>query len=385
MKKLVFVSSVAGLLLLSVAGPLLVFAQSENFTLRATVSGLKAPAKVYIKYPANGRMVTDSALVSQGGFQISGNISGPVMAQLLLDRGMKGLGSIHGNSDLLTFYLEKGTITLAAKDSIRNAVITGSGLNDQFREYKQSFAGPERIMTAADNEFSAAPESLKKDSAYKAGLEGKYRAAEKEKKVLQLVFIKQHPDAYFSLVALKEITGQNIDDSTTALFNSLSDGIRHSPDGERFAKRLEVAMATAIGKIAPDFTQNDVNDQPVKLSSFRGKYVLLDFWASWCGPCRQENPNVVKTYNEYKDRNFTVLGVSLDKPGDKAAWTEAIKADNLSWTEVSDLKSVNEAAKLYGVDAIPQNFLIDPSGRIIAKNLRGEVLRKKLQAIIGGN
>ncbi|MBB6271885.1 peroxiredoxin [Pedobacter cryoconitis] len=135
--------------------------------------------------------------------------------------------------------------------------------------------------------------------------------------------------------------------------------------------------------MAPDFTQNDVNENPIKLSSFKGKFVLIDFWASWCKPCRAENPNVIKAYAKYKDKNFEILGVSLDEETGKTAWIEAIKKDGITWPQVSDLKGwKNEAAKLYAIKSIPQNFLIDPSGKIIATNLRGEELEKALDKFL---
>jgi peroxiredoxin len=168
------------------------------------------------------------------------------------------------------------------------------------------------------------------------------------------------------------------------LFNGLSPAIKASEGGKQFAERLPKLKAVALGATAPGFAEADTAGKMVSLSSFRGKYVLIDFWASWCGPCRQENPNVVKAFNHYKGQKFTIVGVSLDRPGGKDKWLKAIHNDGLAWTQLSDLKFWDsKAAGLYAVRGIPQNFLLDPNGKIIGKNLRGEDLENKLEELFG--
>jgi peroxiredoxin len=150
------------------------------------------------------------------------------------------------------------------------------------------------------------------------------------------------------------------------------------------AQQMQKAnTASWIGKDAPDFGMPDANGKEVKLSSFKGKYVLVDFWASWCGPCRQENPNLVKAYNRFKDKNFTVLGVSLDRPGQKDKWLKAISDDQLTWTNISDLQFWNSpVVSLYGFEGIPFNVLVDPQGKVIAEGLRGSGLEGKLEEVL---
>jgi peroxiredoxin len=204
--------------------------------------------------------------------------------------------------------------------------------------------------------------------------------------IIQKKFIQSNPGSFISLSFFQRLA-YNIDYfEMNALFNSLIPAIKGSADGKKFAERLLQLKTVVVGTIAPEFTAADTSGKMVSLSSFRGKYVLIDFWASWCGPCRKENPHVVKAFNRYKDQNFTIIGVSLDGPGPsgKDDWLNAIHKDGLTWTQLSDLaRWKSKTAILYAVNAVPSNFLLDPDGKIIAKNLRGEEVENKLAEIFG--
>ena len=224
-------------------------------------------------------------------------------------------------------------------------------------------------------EYQQAPTNKKNDQTFKASIEKRYSDVVDDIKKVMRAFVSKHPDSYISLIVLSELFDSNSEAEIAKLYQNLSESVKKTELGEELGIRLFSKTRTSIGTVAPDFTQNDPKGKPVKLSDFRGKYVLIDFWASWCGPCRQENPNVVKAYAQFKNKNFEILGVSLDNPNAKTAWLNAIERDKLTWTQVSDLQGwKNQAARLYGVESIPQNFLVDPDGVIIAKNLRGENL-----------
>lgn len=202
-------------------------------------------------------------------------------------------------------------------------------------------------------------------------------------KVKQMDFVKKNPKSVASAFLAVNYLSQNPEktfDEVNTVYNTLDKSIQQSYYGKKIAEMASQMRTTSEGELAPDFTLNDVNDKPVSLSSFRGKITLVDFWASWCGPCRKENPNVVAAYNKFHSKGFEILGVSLDD--NKTNWQQAIKKDNLSWTHVSDLEGwESKAAQLYGVQSIPTNFLLDKEGKIVARDLRGEALEQKLNEL----
>ena len=230
------------------------------------------------------------------------------------------------------------------------------------------------ILSIAENEKS----TITKDSLTKtASLAAKEIIDEYS--VLSKKY-NQSPVTTFFLFQFANIF-PSVKESLREYYALLSGDAKKGPFAMVIEKSLESDGIGKIGSTLPNFKQNDVNGKLVSLYSFRGKYVLVDFWASWCGPCRAENPNVVKTYQKFKDKNFTVLGVSLDQ--DKTRWLDAIKKDGLTWTQVSDLKYWNnEVAVQFGIQAIPASFLIDPNGVVIGRDLRGDDLVKALEGLI---
>lgn len=194
-------------------------------------------------------------------------------------------------------------------------------------------------------------------------------------------YIVAHPEEAKSLRLIKGLSFNEDYPTIAPLYQLLGPKLKRSPAGLKFARQLEGTKNVEIGQTVPDFTAPDTSGHSLTLNHFRGSYVLLDFWASWCVPCRKQNPALIKIYNKFGKKKLVIIGVSLDKK--KAAWLNAIKADGLTWYQVSDLQYWdNQVAKLYGIQALPQSLLIGPNGKLIAKNLRGDALEAKLANLL---
>ncbi len=374
-------------LLAALASAPVVFGQATKFTIAGDLSSLKAPAEmVYVSYYLADLHITDSAPVRQNGYHLSGNLQEPVLARLRVKYKMAAEKSqaLPPNSqrDYASVFLQPGNIKITSVDSFSNVSVSGSKADEEYRALEELAKPYNNRLTELYRQFSIARKNneteLAKiteneiDSINGSANENIYGA-----------YVKKNPSSLLAMYALKNWAGYDIDaDKIEPVFKSLPAATRNSVSGKDMLQKLTIARKTGIGQLALEFTQNDTLDKPVSLSSLRGKYLLVDFWASWCGPCRAENPQLVKTFNKYNEKGFQILSISLDRPGAKERWLQAIHDDGLTWTHVSDLQFWNNAvARQYGIQAIPQNLLLDPAGKIIAKNLTGEDLDKKLATI----
>ncbi len=338
-----------------------------NFSISGTITGLPDSTMVFLAHP--GKSETLAVDYAKGGrFNLFGNVENADIYQL----------SFIGYENVADVFLGKDKVTVTGNiNDLKKLKIIGSPSQKDYELYQSRFEPVKNKLNTLVTKINATTPGTGRDSLI--------TNFEKAKgSVLQLVnlFVKEKPTSPVSAFVIY-ITSPVSDDPAglEKTYNMLSGEGKQSFYSKELEKLIAGSKIGKVGTIAPDFSQPDSTNKPVTLSSFKGKYVLVDFWASWCGPCRMENPAVVAAYNAFKDKNFTILGVSLDQNRDK--WLQAIQADNLTWTHVSDLKYwQNAAAQLYKISGIPANMLIDPNGKIIARDLRGEALYATLQQLL---
>ena len=361
------------LFVLTILSSTFVNAQTVTFTAKGHIQGLP-DGEVYLAYGSFNTMKADTVLAKDGHFVFNGNIEEPCYGMLFT----------HDYRLKVDLFLDAGSISVEGDmNAIDEIDVKGSPVVNEYASYNRSVLDTRRpvqkIYEAWINAYQAG-DSIKSEQ-YKQ----RFAAARDTQSVVQaatqLQFIQKHPGSYVSAWELMHrIDGHSLQQGI-ALYDKLSPVIQQSKQGREIAERIALLSKVETGNTAPAFKQASLDNRSIALADYKGKYVLLEFWASWCGPCRAEIPNLVNGYHQFKDKGFDILSVSLDD--DKTKWKAAVEQHKMPWIQVSDLKGwKNEVARLYGINAVPANFLIDPDGRIIAQNLRGDLLSDKLKELL---
>lgn len=352
----------------------------DKFEITGNFSAIDKGYMVMLNYKnSEGKDVKDSATVKNGKFLLSGTTAFGNRAYLSLLPEIKDTSRRGVQTDYQSFYLEKGRYILTGANNIAKATLTGGQAQNDYLQYNSQMSN----LTAQYQELTKRYMKARtaKDTTEIKNIQTEGRPLGIRMQAVLDSFILSHPDSYVSLdLVFTEKAAVIEPEIFDRYYKPLSKRVLSSFTGQKLVAKYEKAMQMSIGK-AFDFTQEDAQGKPFKLSSLKGKYVLVDFWASWCAPCRAENPNLLKAYLALRDKQFEIVSISLDD--NKGSWLKAVEMDKLPWAQVSDLKGwKNELAVKYGISAVPQNFLLDPNGKIIAKNLRGEDLYTKLSGIM---
>lgn len=355
----------------------------DSYIITGNAPGIYNGVRVHLKSMAERgkEVIMDTAIVFDEKFKFEGVNTIPDVWYL----------SVNGVNGSVPFVIENGNLTVDFyKDSVEKSKVIGSKSNNALNEYSLEV----NKLTERRFEVNAKSRELGNvmDASQKANISTELAEINKEMVEFPLKFIKSNTDNAFSLILIETLIKNNsveiekIEDC----FNSMEDHLKTSALGSRInsifnAKKLEAERTNSlnIGKIAPDFSAPKADGQLLALNDIKGKVTIVDFWASWCGPCRRENPNVVNVYNKYHDKGLEIIGVSLDRPNQKDKWLKAIEDDKLTWHHVSNLQYFNDpVAQLYNIKSIPATYILDSNGTIVAKNLRGPALEAKIAELL---
>ena len=352
--------------------------KNNLYEVECNADGIYNGVRAYLKSSNNNKQVIDTAVVMNGAFKFKGEVSSPEMRILTID-------GINGQTALV---LESGKTNVTIyKDSIYKSIIKGGENNSIFNKYKDGYQNLVEKVTSLREEYMASRNNIEAvKRIQKQNVELRL-----ELKNYGLNFLTQHPDTDFSLMLLESITLQKEFDAKLAneILEKIPNKISNRQYNIEVMQKINFNINNALSKavievnsIAPDFTAPDPEGNQITLSEILGKVTILDFWASWCRPCRVENPNFVKLYDKYHEKGLNIISVSLDRENQKSRWIKAIEKDNLSWYNVSNLKYWQDpVALMYNINSIPATFILDDKGTIIATRLRGSALEKKIDEL----